>query len=110
MSHLLLIDDVPVLIPEHVRLARLAPSGPVRLGGLPADPQSRCANPGNLRHVGQDGGYGHLDRLLLLRVLEFTGGNQHQATRLLGIARQTLRIKRRDLGLSVAQSVDAEEG
>jgi DNA-binding protein Fis len=46
-----------------------------------------------------------VDRLLLLRVLEFTGGNQHQAARLLGIARQTLRVKLRDLGLSVSQSV-----
>jgi two-component system nitrogen regulation response regulator GlnG len=32
-----------------------------------------------------------VDRLLLPRVLEYTGGNQHQAARLLGIARQTLR-------------------
>ena len=50
-----------------------------------------------------------VDRLLLLRVLEFTSGNQHQAARLLGIARQTLRIKLRDLGLSVSQSVEADE-
>jgi DNA-binding NtrC family response regulator len=50
-----------------------------------------------------------VDRLLLLRVLEFTSGNQHQAARLLGIARQTLRIKLRDLGLSVTQSVEADE-
>jgi len=50
-----------------------------------------------------------VDRLLLLRVLEYTGGNQHQAARLLGIARQTLRIKLRDLGLSVSQSVEADE-
>src|ERR1700681_4363073 len=50
-----------------------------------------------------------VDRLLLLRVLEFTNGNQHQAARLLGIARQTLRIKLRDLGLSVSHSVEADE-
>jgi DNA-binding NtrC family response regulator len=50
-----------------------------------------------------------VDRLLLVRVLEFTGGNQHQAARLLGIARQTLRIKLRDLGLSVTQSVESDE-
>jgi len=46
---------------------------------------------------------------LLLRVLEFAKGNQHQAARLLGIARQTLRIKLRDLGLTVSQSVEAKE-
>jgi two-component system nitrogen regulation response regulator GlnG len=50
-----------------------------------------------------------VDRLLLPRVLEFTGGNQHQAARLLGIARQTLRQKLRDLGLHVTHSVDSDE-
>jgi DNA-binding NtrC family response regulator len=50
-----------------------------------------------------------LDRLLLPRVLDYTGGNQHQAARLLGIARQTLRLKLRDLGLQVTRSVEAEE-
>jgi two-component system nitrogen regulation response regulator GlnG len=51
----------------------------------------------------------HVDRHLLLRVLEFTSGNQHHAARLLGIARQTLRIKLRDLGLSVSQAVEADD-
>jgi nitrogen regulation protein NR(I) len=50
-----------------------------------------------------------VDRLLLPLVLEHTGGNQHQAARLLGIARQTLRVKLRDLGLHVSHSVEAEE-
>jgi len=50
-----------------------------------------------------------VDRLLLPRVLEHTGGNQHQAARLLGIARQTLRMKLRDLGLHVRHSVEADE-
>jgi nitrogen regulation protein NR(I) len=50
-----------------------------------------------------------LDRLLLPLVLEFTGGNQHQAARVLGIARQTLRQKLRDLGLSISHSVQSEE-
>jgi DNA-binding NtrC family response regulator len=44
-----------------------------------------------------------LDRQLLARVLEFTGGSQHKAARLLGIARQTLRLKLRELGLHVTQ-------
>jgi two-component system nitrogen regulation response regulator GlnG len=46
---------------------------------------------------------------LLPRVLEHTHGNQHQAARLLGIARQTLRQKLRDLGLHISHSVEAEE-
>ena len=50
-----------------------------------------------------------VDRLLLPRVLEYTGGSQHQAARLLGIARQTLRQKLRDLGLHVTHSVEADD-
>ncbi|HYT93588.1 MAG TPA: sigma-54 dependent transcriptional regulator [Gemmataceae bacterium] len=49
-----------------------------------------------------------VDRVLLPRVLEYTGGNQHQAARLLGIARQTLRLKLRELGLHVTHSVEAD--
>jgi two-component system nitrogen regulation response regulator GlnG len=50
-----------------------------------------------------------LDRLLLPRVLEHTRGNLRQAALLLGIARQTLRQKLRDLGLCVTRTVEAEE-
>jgi two-component system nitrogen regulation response regulator GlnG len=50
-----------------------------------------------------------LDRLLLPRALEHTRGNIHQAALLLGIARQTLRQKLRDLGLSVTRPGAAEE-
>ena len=50
-----------------------------------------------------------LDRLLLPRVLEYTRGSQHHAALLLGIARQTLRLKVRELGLSVPRPVEAEE-
>ena len=50
-----------------------------------------------------------LDRLLLPRVLEYTDFNQQQTALLLGIARQTLRAKLRDLGLHIGHSVDADE-
>jgi two-component system nitrogen regulation response regulator GlnG len=53
--------------------------------------------------------HAYVDRLLLKRVLEHTGGNQHKAARLLGIARQTLRGKLRDLGLHVKQSIEDDE-
>lgn len=53
--------------------------------------------------------HGHVDRLLLPLVLEYTRGSQNQAARLLGIARQTLRLKLRDLGLHVTHSVETEE-
>jgi two-component system nitrogen regulation response regulator GlnG len=50
----------------------------------------------------------HMDRQLLPRVLEYTRGSQHQAALLLGIARQTLREKLRQLGLSPRRLVEAE--
>jgi DNA-binding NtrC family response regulator len=50
-----------------------------------------------------------LDRFLLPLVMEYTQANQQQASRLLGIARQTLRLKLRDLGLQVTRSLEAEE-
>jgi two-component system nitrogen regulation response regulator GlnG len=50
-----------------------------------------------------------LDRLLLPRVLEQTEGNQQQAALLLGVARQTLRLKLRDLRLSVPRPAVIDE-
>jgi len=49
-----------------------------------------------------------LDRLLLPRVMEYTRGSQHQAALLLGIARKTLRLKLRDLGLSITRPTEAD--
>jgi len=53
--------------------------------------------------------HGELDKFLLTCVLEYVGGSQHQAARLLGIARQTLRLKLRELGIRVTQSVESED-
>jgi DNA-binding NtrC family response regulator len=49
-----------------------------------------------------------VDRLLLSLVLEHTQGNIQQAARMLGIARQTLRLKLRELGLHVTRSAEIE--
>jgi two-component system nitrogen regulation response regulator GlnG len=53
--------------------------------------------------------HSQVDRLLLPIVLEYTRGSQHQAARLLGIARQTLRQKLHALGLHVTRSVETDE-
>ena len=53
--------------------------------------------------------HSQVDRLLLPIILDYTGGNQHQAARLLGIARQTLRQKLRDLGLHVTHSIEEKD-
>jgi two-component system nitrogen regulation response regulator GlnG len=50
-----------------------------------------------------------LNRLLLPRVLDYTGGNQRRAALLLGIARKTLRVRLGELGLHVAHSLEANE-
>jgi two-component system nitrogen regulation response regulator GlnG len=50
-----------------------------------------------------------VDRLLLTRVLEDTGGNQLQAARRLGIGRETLRRRLSELGLHLSRRLEAEE-
>jgi DNA-binding NtrC family response regulator len=49
-----------------------------------------------------------LDRLLFRLVLRSTNGNQVQAARVLGISRQTLRAKTRELGLSTSRSAEGD--
>jgi two-component system nitrogen regulation response regulator GlnG len=95
---------------------------PEHLGGASgtAAPASLAAEPGVetfviRQRVGSDirelyaETHREVDRQLLTRVLEFTHGNLQQAALMLGIARQTLRLKLRDLGLSVARPGEAEE-
>jgi two-component system nitrogen regulation response regulator GlnG len=50
-----------------------------------------------------------MERLLLTRVLEHTGGNQLKAAQLLGITRGSLRTKLRDLGITIARHVARPE-
>jgi DNA-binding NtrC family response regulator len=50
--------------------------------------------------------HAYLDRFLLKHVMEHAGGNQHSAARQLGIARQTLRLKFRELGLQVKPLIE----
>ena len=52
---------------------------------------------------------GFLDRFLLPLVMEYSQAKMQQAARLLGIARQTLRLKLRELGLQVTRSLEADE-
>jgi two-component system nitrogen regulation response regulator GlnG len=50
-----------------------------------------------------------MEKLLLTRVLQHTGGNQVQAAKILGITRGSLRTKIRDLGIIIAKSVASSE-
>jgi two-component system nitrogen regulation response regulator GlnG len=51
-----------------------------------------------------------MERALLTRVLQQTGGNQLQAAKILGITRGSLRTKIRDLGITIARTVSGDEG
>jgi two-component system nitrogen regulation response regulator GlnG len=52
---------------------------------------------------------GRLERLLLGRVLQHTGGNQVQAAKILGITRGSLRNKLRELGITINRTVEGGE-
>ena len=86
------------------------PAAPMALPGGSLDPEAFIR-----QRLGPDArdlyaeAHRELDRLLLPRVLEYTGGNQHRAAVLLGIARQTLRVKLSEVGLHVTHSVGADE-
>jgi two-component system nitrogen regulation response regulator GlnG len=49
-----------------------------------------------------------VDRILLARTLEATGGNQLRAARRLGIGRETLRRRLREVGIHLNRRVEAE--
>lgn len=53
--------------------------------------------------------HSQVDRLLLERTLEYTQGNHREAARLLGISRQTMRVRLRTLGLHVAHTVESDD-
>jgi two-component system nitrogen regulation response regulator GlnG len=112
-----------------LKQALLRASGPVLLPAFLRDLSGRPGEPGPETPAGADSGleafihqrlgpeaedlyaetHRQTDRVLLPLVLEHTHGNQNQAARLLGIARQTLRQKLRDLGLHVTHSVEADD-
>jgi two-component system nitrogen regulation response regulator GlnG len=100
----------PVLLPEFLEPAlgqRPVPAGP----GPAADDLARFIE--DRLQAGSEDLYAEalrrLERLLLTRVLQHTGGNQLQAARLLGITRGSLRTKLRDLGITIARSVAGPE-
>ena len=94
----------PVLLPDFLPELSEAPGEPAAQVAC----SDGCPNPEAFirQRLGPDSCdlyaeiHGELDRLLLARVLEYTGGNQRRAALLLGISRKTLRSKLQDLDLS----------
>jgi two-component system nitrogen regulation response regulator GlnG len=99
----------PVLLPDFLPEFPEAPAALVAAPGGSLDPEAflRQRLSPDARDLYAEA-HRELDRVLLPRVLEYTGGNQHRAALLLGIARKTLRQKLRDLGLHVTHSVEAD--
>ena len=50
-----------------------------------------------------------VDRVLLTLALEYTRGNYTEAAKLVGISRQTMRVRLRSLGLQVTHSVESND-
>jgi two-component system nitrogen regulation response regulator GlnG len=113
LKQALLRTHGPVLLPDFLPELPEAPSepaAPVAPPGGRLDPEAflrQRLGPGCRDLYGE--AHRELDRLLLPRVLEHTGGNQRRAALLLGIARRTLRQKLQDVGLHIARSVEADE-
>ena len=98
-----------VLLPEFLSLrdgTSEPPPAPSPTGPVEAFVQRRLvANTGNVYAEA----HRWLDEILLKAVLEHTGGVQRQAAMRLGISRQTLRQKLRELGLASVDSADMPE-
>jgi two-component system nitrogen regulation response regulator GlnG len=103
----------PVMLPEFLPQfpeAPPAPAAPMASSGGDFDLKSflrRRLSPDSRDLYAEV--HREVDRLILPRVLEHTGGNQAQAAALLGIARHTLRTKLKELGLQVTRTVGAGE-
>jgi two-component system nitrogen regulation response regulator GlnG len=96
---------IPAFLPESLRL-----SPDLAAGQAPGAEAESSFEEFILRRLGEGTttlsaeAHQHLDRLLLRLTLRHTGGNQVQAARVLGISRQTLRSKTRELGLFTSSS------
>jgi DNA-binding NtrC family response regulator len=95
---------LPAFLPELRGLQETAPNaGDVAGLDLPAFIHERLGH-------GQDDLHAlvhdQVDRLLFTQVLEYTRGNQREAAKIMGISRQTMRVKMRALGLHVTHAVE----
>jgi DNA-binding NtrC family response regulator len=103
---------LPEFLPELVPSADGAGSGKATVPSAAQGPSLESfirheleAGTGNLHEIA------HLwvDRILVPMVLEHTHGNRKQAAQILGIARQTLRAKLREMGATIQSSVDVAD-
>jgi two-component system nitrogen regulation response regulator GlnG len=105
----------PVLVPEFLpEEIRSAPAG----GGIESSPGSGDGLPSDLAGLiksrlasGSENLYAealeYMERYVVTRVLQTTGGNQSKAAKILGITRGSLRNKTHSLGIKIGQVVSA---
>jgi two-component system nitrogen regulation response regulator GlnG len=101
------------LLPAHLPALPGEPGGPVPASPS-AGPDANLEAFVRLCLASEDGeqyaqAHRRLDRVLLPRALEATGGNQQEAARRLGISRETLRRRLRELGLHRTRRLEADE-
>ena len=103
-----------LILPEHLPASLTRPEGGAAAGGGSSFERLLFQGIGaELQKLKQekDGQIyphflGAMERPLLLHILERTGGNQLRAAELLGINRNTLRKKLRELGIRASRSDD----
>jgi two-component system nitrogen regulation response regulator GlnG len=102
-------ESLPAPVSAHIAEPRAGADAP--LGGTATSPIGSFLRQSMLdcdkdlyQHV-----HRQVDQHLLPMVLQSTEGNQLRAAQLLGITRRTLRVKLRELGLSVTKTVGAAE-
>jgi two-component system nitrogen regulation response regulator GlnG len=102
---------IPAFLPDVVG----AGGAPTALAAVPVGGAGFAFEPYIRQRLEAGGGtvyaevHRQLDRILLPLALEFTGGNQRLASRLLGIARGTLRLRLQEAGLNLKPSVECSD-
>jgi two-component system nitrogen regulation response regulator GlnG len=101
----------PVLLPEHLEAGLGGKVGadhapPLGARGLEQFIESQLLRGSETLYAET---LQRMERLLLTRVLQHTGGNQVQAARLLGITRGSLRTKIRELGITITRNITGQE-
>jgi two-component system nitrogen regulation response regulator GlnG len=114
LKQALLQASGPVLLPEFLpaSVTRKDPAADARTADATTDPVLRQFIEDQLT-AGTETLYGNtlrrVERQMLLQVLQHTAGNQVQAARILGITRGCLRNRIRELGITIARTVEGDD-